>query len=95
MPSPAESYARSRQPTLLPTVRFSPATTVEFTPAANSLCPRRDSAGSARGATGRPRPGARGSGILDARLGIVIGRLDTGVSSMEIDDGRSEDQWVS
>jgi hypothetical protein len=33
--SPAGSYALSRQPTVLPTVRFSPATSVEFIAAAN------------------------------------------------------------
>jgi hypothetical protein len=37
MESPAGSYARSRQLTTLPTVRFSPATTVSFTAAANRL----------------------------------------------------------
>jgi hypothetical protein len=36
MESPAGSYARSRQPTALPTVRFSPATTVSFTAAVNT-----------------------------------------------------------
>jgi hypothetical protein len=37
--SPAGSYARSRQPTVLPTVRFSPAISVEFT-AANTVFTR-------------------------------------------------------
>src|SRR5688572_23023333 len=37
MESPAGSYALSRQPEVLPTVGFSPATTVEFIPAANTM----------------------------------------------------------
>lgn len=67
MESPAGSYARSRQPTVLPTVRFSTVTTVSFTAAANN---NDDSSGLPSGRV--PRLWSFGS-VVARRRGLPAG----------------------